>query len=162
MSKSDGRVVMTCELPNLGTVIGVKTFEQIIDKTPAEDPRKDIPAVTIRELSGAKPKVPEVASKSGDDDSRTTVPDEAKKPDGVISANDTSADASADSGGDKPDSPTSTDEPTDEENAEAMWKVARNYVSCGMTKLARKELQKLASEYPDTKYGKKAKKMLGE
>ncbi|MFP4052578.1 MAG: tetratricopeptide repeat protein [Phycisphaerae bacterium] len=161
MSKSNGRVVMTCELPNLGTVVGVKSFEEIIDKTPREDPRKDVPAVTIRELSGTKPEVPEVASKSGDADTGATSAN-TRKPDGSDTGSDSSADASDDTGGREPSKSASTGERTDEEKAEAMWKIARNYVSSGMTRLARKQLQKLARDYPDTKYGKKARKMLGD
>ncbi|MFP4433328.1 MAG: tetratricopeptide repeat protein [Phycisphaerae bacterium] len=141
MSKSDGRVTMTCKIPGLGTVTGYKTLKEIVDGTaPTSD---DAPAVSYKDLSGDAP----VATRGSSNDATSTTGDAS---DGKESAS--ASDDEADS--------TNEQARSDEDKAGQMFKLARTYIMSGHAKMGKDKLRELIRLYPKTRSAKRAKRLL--
>ena len=52
MTKENGRVVVTSQVPGIGTVLGTKTLQEILSGVP-EAAKKDEPAVVTKPLPAA-------------------------------------------------------------------------------------------------------------
>ena len=140
MSKQDGVVVVSATLPALGKVKGLVSIAELLGGTAKTD---DSPAVTVKDLSGKAPVAPGLGKPAGSAEGQNA------------------AEETQEASDDKPDAPGAGTADSDEEQAERMLKLARNYIDSGMHSLARKKLQELLDKYPESTAAETARKMLG-
>jgi hypothetical protein len=162
MSKSRGVVTLTCKVPLLGKITGYKTMKEIVDGIAPAD---DKPAVAYKDLRGGAV-VAAAADALPEKDQGDPV-----KPETATDATDATDVTGDTESGDRSKTETDTDQkdpsaegasdgPTDEEKADQLLRLARNYIMSGHTRMGRKKLREVIAKYPDTKAAKRAKRML--